>query len=194
VFSTRIAYVVKSTNRYELKVADADGSNPRTALARANRSFRRPGRRTAALAYVSFEAKKPVIYVHSLASGARHVAANFKGSNSAPAWSPGRQEAGGRADQGRQFADLHGQCRRQRLTRIATVLGIDTEPQFSPDGQHIYFTSDRGGSPQIYRVPATGGNAERVTFEGSYNVTPRCRRTARAWPTCPATAAASSSR
>jgi TolB protein len=41
------------------------------------------------------------------------------------------------------------------------------------DGQYIYFTSDRGGSPQIYRIAAGGGNAQRITFEGSYNVTPR---------------------
>ena len=32
--------------------------------------------------------------------------------------------------------------------------------------------SDRGGGPQIYRVPASGGNAERVTFNGSYNISP----------------------
>jgi len=35
------------------------------------------------LAYVSFENKKPVVYVHSLSSGQRIVVANFKGSNSA---------------------------------------------------------------------------------------------------------------
>jgi len=39
--------------------------------------------------------------------------------------------------------------------------------------QFIYFTSDRGGSPQIYRLPAAGGGEpQRVTFEGSYNVSP----------------------
>jgi TolB protein len=47
---------------------------------------------------------------------------------------------------------------------------------FSPDGASIYFTSDRGGSPQIYRMPARGGEAQRVTFEGSYNVSPRISR------------------
>src|SRR5690606_34976657 len=41
------------------------------------------------------------------------------------------------------------------------------------DGQWIAFTSDRGGSPQIYRMPATGGPAQRLTFEGTYNVGPR---------------------
>jgi TolB protein len=59
------------------------------------------------------------------------------------------------------------------LRRLTSSSAIDTEPRFSPDGQWIYFTSDRGGSPQIYRMPANGGDPQRVTFEGSYNVTPR---------------------
>ena len=29
--------------------------------------------------------------------------------------------------------------------------------QWSPDGRYVYFTSDRGGGPQVYRVPADGG-------------------------------------
>ena len=89
VFSTRIAYVVKRGPRYELQIADADGSNAQTALVSRepiiSPAWSPDGTR---LAYVSFEAKKPVVYVHSLASGQRNVAANFKGSNSAPAWSP----------------------------------------------------------------------------------------------------------
>ncbi|MEO7404945.1 MAG: Tol-Pal system protein TolB, partial [Burkholderiales bacterium] len=59
------------------------------------------------------------------------------------------------------------------VRRISNSQAIDTEPVFSPDGRTIYFTSDRGGSPQIYRMAATGGDAQRVTFEGTYNVSPR---------------------
>jgi TolB protein len=33
----------------------------------------------------------------------------------------------------------------------------------------IYFTSDRGGKPQVYRVAAGGGTAERITLEGENN-------------------------
>src|SRR5260364_128146 len=40
------------------------------------------------LAYVSFEHKKPVVYVQYLTSGQRRVVSNQKGNNSAPAWSP----------------------------------------------------------------------------------------------------------
>jgi len=46
---------------------------------------------------------------------------------------------------------------------------ISTEPVWSKDGQHIFFTSDRAGRPHIYRVPARGGDAERITFDGRYN-------------------------
>jgi TolB protein len=57
--------------------------------------------------------------------------------------------------------------------RLTQSSAIDTEANFSPDGQSILFTSDRGGGPQIYRIPAAGGAAQRVTFEGTYNVSPR---------------------
>lgn len=173
-FATRIAYVVKNGSRYELQVADADGQNPQTALASRepiiSPKWSPDGNR---IAYVSFEAKKPVVYVHTLSTGARQVVANFKGSNSAPAWSPdGRRLAVVLTKDGLSQiytvnADGSG------VQRISNSSGIDTEPSYSGDGQSIYFTSDRGGSPQIYRAPASGGSAERVTMEGSYNVSPR---------------------
>ena len=45
--------------------------------------------------------------------------------------------------------------------------------QFTPDGGSLLFTSDRGGSPQIYRLNLANNSVERLTFEGSYNVSPR---------------------
>ncbi|OGA21208.1 MAG: Tol-Pal system beta propeller repeat protein TolB [Betaproteobacteria bacterium RIFCSPLOWO2_02_FULL_67_19] len=174
VFSTRIAYVVKRGNRYELQIADADGAGEETALASfepiISPAWSPDGRR---LAYVSFENKKPVIYVHSLLDGKRHVAANFKGSNSAPAWSPdgSRLAVVLSRDGGSQIFLVNPDG--SGVRRLTQSASIDTEPVYSPDGQYLYFTSDRGGSPQIYRMPANGGDAQRVTFEGSYNVSPR---------------------
>ena len=174
VFSTRIAYVVKRGTKFELQIADADGAGEETALASfepiISPSWSPDGRR---LAYVSFEAKKPVVYVHSLQDGKRQVAANFKGSNSAPAWSPdgSRLAVSLSRDGGSQIYLVNPDG--SNVRRISQSGGIDTEPVFTPDGQSLYFTSDRGGSAQIYRMPANGGEAQRVTFEGSYNVSPR---------------------
>ncbi len=174
IFSTRISYVVKTAGRFELQIADADGGNAQTALA-SKEPIISPvwSPDGSKLAYVSFESKKPVIYVHDLLSGRRHVVANFKGSNSAPAWSPDGKRLAIvlTKDGGSQLyvVNVDG----SGITRLSSSSAIDTEPRFAPDGAQIYFTSDRGGSPQVYRLPATGGTPERVTFEGSYNVTPR---------------------
>ncbi|HEX5094323.1 MAG TPA: Tol-Pal system beta propeller repeat protein TolB [Burkholderiales bacterium] len=174
VFSTRIAYVVKRGTRFELQIADADGANEQAMLV-SNEPIISPawspdGKR---IAYVSFQNKKPIVYVQDIEVPKQRIVANFKGSNSAPAWSPdGARLAVALTRDGTSQIYLINPdgSNLQRLTRS---FAIDTEPFFSRDGRWIYFTSDRGGSPQIYRMPASGGDAERITFDGSYNVSPR---------------------
>jgi TolB protein len=55
------------------------------------------------------------------------------------------------------------------LRRLTSNAAIDTEPTWMPDGRTIVFTSDRGGSAQLYRMSASGGAVQRLTFEGKYN-------------------------
>src|SRR5690606_25886346 len=125
------------------------------------------------LAYVSFEKKKPIIYVQSLVSGQRYVLANFKGNNSAPAWSPDGKRLAIVLTHGANSQIYTINADGTGLKQVTRSRAIDTEPVWSPDGSSIYFTSDRGGSPQIYRMSAAGGSAQRITFEGAYNVSPR---------------------
>ncbi len=175
IFSTRIAFVSKQGNRYRLNVADWDGENVVSPLTSPepiiSPSWSSDGTR---LAYVSFELKKPVVYVHTLTSGQRKAVANFKGSNSAPAWSrDGRTLAVALTQDGLSQIYLINSDGSGSPRRLTSSAGIDTEPVFAPDGKNIYFTSDRGGSPQIYRIGVGGGDATRITFGSTYNVSPR---------------------
>ena len=177
VFSTRLSYVIKEGKRYRLVISDADGQNIRNAMNSGepiiSPSWSPDGKK---VAYVSFEDRKPVIYVHELATGRRIALSNQKGNNSAPAWSPdGRKLAISLSKDGNtQIYSINVDgTGLQRLTRGNT---IDTEPQYSADGRYIYFTSDRGGNPQIYRMSAEGEQAEgvrRVTYKQGFVTSPR---------------------
>jgi dipeptidyl aminopeptidase/acylaminoacyl peptidase len=48
----------------------------------------------------------------------------------------------------------------QRLTQSEAS---STDPEWSPEGDAIYFLSARSGSQQVWRLPLTGGEAVRVT-------------------------------
>ncbi|MBU3604175.1 Tol-Pal system beta propeller repeat protein TolB [Polynucleobacter sp. AP-Kaivos-20-H2] len=177
IFSTRLSYVIKDGKRYRLVISDADGQNIRNAMASGDPiispSWSPDGKK---VAYVSFEDRKPVIYVHELATGRRISLSNQKGNNSAPAWSPdGKKLAISLSKDGNtQIYGINADgTGLHRLTRGNT---IDTEPQYSPDGRFIYFTSDRGGNPQIYRMSSEGEQAEgakRVSFKQGFVTSPR---------------------
>ena len=173
-FATRIAYVTKAGNEYRLEVADSDGEGTQVAL-RSNEPIISPtwSPDGTKVAYVSFENKKPVVYVQDLTNRQRTVIANYRGSNSAPSWSPDGSKLAVALSRNGYTQVYSVNADGSNLRQLTNTNGIETEPQFSADGQFIYFTSDRSGGPQIYRMSANGGDAQRVTFNGSYNISPR---------------------
>jgi TolB protein len=174
MFDSRISYVLKTGNRYALMLADSDGYAPQEILSYTepiiSPSWSPDGSK---LAYVSFEKKKPIIFVQDIATRQRIVLANYKGNNSAPAWSPDGKKLAIVLTQGANSQISIINADGTGLQPLSRSQSIDTEPQWSPDGKWIYFSSNRGGSPQIYRMSPLGGEPQRVTFEGSYNVSPR---------------------
>src|SRR3989338_7452887 len=91
VFSTRIVYVNRQGKKFSLVVADSDGHNEQTVLAQ-NQPIMSPPPAAIHPAVGSSEPGRAGVYVQSLYPNGRVVRAVFRGSNSAPAWSPdGRQ-------------------------------------------------------------------------------------------------------
>jgi len=179
VFDTKVAYVTaeqRGNGRlYSLIVSDQDGENEHKIMESKDPimspAWSPDSRR---VAYVSFEGNKSSVFIQTLRTGNRIKVSSKPGINGAPAFSPdGRKlvlTLGGVDGN----LDIHVLDINSRQTkRLTTHRAIDTEGSWSPDGRHIYFTSDRSGGPQIYRVSANGGAAERVTFDGSYNARPR---------------------
>ncbi|MES2321484.1 MAG: Tol-Pal system beta propeller repeat protein TolB [Pseudomonadota bacterium] len=175
-FATRVAYVNENRGErdYRLEIADADGESVQVAV-RSKEPIISPSWSPdgGKVAYVSFEQRKPVIYVQDLVTGGRKIIVNEKGSNSAPSWAPdgSKLTVALSKDGNTQVYGVNADG--SGLRRLSNSSGIDTEPQYSADGETIYFTSDRSGGPQIYKMSASGGNATRVTFNGSYNISPR---------------------
>jgi TolB protein len=59
------------------------------------------------------------------------------------------------------------------LKRITNNRVIDTEPSWDPSGNFIYFSSERGGRPQIYRVDVNNpSSVARVTWDNISNLDP----------------------
>jgi TolB protein len=181
VFGTQIAYVSEerrpdNSKRFRLIVSDADGENARV-IADSPQPLMSPswspdGRR---LAYVSFEGDQQSVYVQTLRTGTRERVSARPGVNSSPAFSPDGRLLALTLSHDNGNLDIYTlDLTTQVLRQLTTDAAIDTESSWAADGRSLYFTSDRAGGPQVYRVAAEpGSRAERITFEGVYNARPR---------------------
>jgi TolB protein len=178
-FSTRLLYVTAErfsaeNTRFTLQRSDYDGARAVTLLQSRepilSPSFAPDGNR---IAYVSFEQRRPRIFVQHIDTGRREQITSFEGLNSAPAWSPnGNRLAFVLSRDGNPEIYVMDMGSKS-LRRVTNHYAIDTEPFWGKDGQTIYFTSDRGGKPQIYKTNINSGSVERVSFVGNYNASPQ---------------------
>jgi TolB protein len=126
------------------------------------------------LAYVSYKSGVPNVVIRS-ASGGLVGGTNFNSTTSSPAISPSGQLAFSSAisnDGSMEIyvSNLDGSGLR-RLTK--TSKSVNISPRWNPQtGREIAFISDRGGSPQVYVMDASGANQRPLIARGGHADSP----------------------
>lgn len=171
IATSKIAYVAGDS----IRMADYDGFNQR-GFASDGPILRFPqfspdGRY---LAYVSYKSGVANVVVRS-SGGGLVGGTNFNSTTSSPSISPGGQLAFSSAisnDGSMEIyvSNLDGSSPR-RLTRTSKAVNIS--PRWNPrTGREIAFISDRGGSPQVYVMDASGANQRPLISRGGHADSP----------------------
>lgn len=180
---SKIAYIDAvdhgQTRRWQLVIAEADGSEPR-AVMRSDALLMSPAwspdRRRIAL--VAYDRGQAGLYLYELASGALRRITFLPGINGSPAWSPDGNTLAMTISDGKGNTDIalidpHKETKTfDDVRKLTDSPAIDTEASWSPDGRRIAFTSDRSGTPQIWLMNADGSEPRMLTREGQ-NMRPR---------------------
>jgi TolB protein len=172
MFASKIAFVSTGSGNKEIYSCDFDGYSPQQITRNHDISlfpaWSFDGRY---LAYTSYKAGKPDIFIKNLAE-MQEVSVAEKGINITPAWVPGKFELAAAlsfsGDQEIYLLTGTGKI----IKRLTRMRGSDISPTWSPDGKKIAFVSTRSGNPQIYVKDLVSGKVRRLTYKGNYNTQP----------------------
>lgn len=176
-FDSQVVYVAeqgpKNRRRKQIAIMDQDGANHRF-LTNGQSIVLTPrlSPRQDAIVFMSYENRRPSIFLYDLAERRTRRLVSNANLNFAPHFSPdGKWVLFSMAVASN--TDLYRVSvaggEPQRLTNAP---GIDTGGSYSPDGSKIVFESDRGGTQQLYVMNADGSNQRRISFGGGRYATP----------------------
>jgi TolB protein len=170
---TKIAFKAQApTGNGEIYVSDFDGHNAQ-AVTHDNAIVAAPAWVPGRLAiyYTSYQPGTPDIFYHSLSSGQRRIIAGFSGLNTSAAVSPdGSRLAMILSKSGSPnvwVCNADG----SNFKQLTFSPEDESSPCWSPDGQWICFATKIHERRVLAKIPAGGGEVERIPTSGVSNPT-----------------------
>lgn len=171
IFMSKIAFVADEKGRKSIYIMDWDGKRITKTVAKGNIILSpRWSRDGTKLIYSAERDRQWGIYMIDLTNMTERKVFSSKGLNIAGDFLPERNDFvfSSSKDGNPDIYIMKG----NEIIRLTSLYSIEVSPTVSPDGKYIAFTSDRGGTPQIYTMRRDGSDIRRITFEGSYNTSP----------------------
>jgi TolB protein len=176
-FNTRVVFISESgpliNRKKRLAIMDEDGFNAKYLTSGSYMVLTpRFDPTEQKIAYMSYIAGKPRVYIFDIESGHQDMLGEFTNMTFSPRFSPDGNKVVMSLEKG-GVTDIYVMDLRSRAVKqLTNDHSIDTSPSYSPDGRQITFESDRGGSQQIYIMNADGSGAHRISFGAGKNATP----------------------
>jgi eukaryotic-like serine/threonine-protein kinase len=102
-------------------------------------------------------------------SNATRLTRGPEGDHGSPRWSPdGRTIAFDVKAKNGRFDIWTVEVDGSRLRHVTFDPGDENMPSFSRDGRFLYYSSNRTGRHEIWRIPVAGGTEEQLTREGGF--------------------------
>jgi TolB protein len=168
IASTQIAFVSTRSGNKELWAMDYDGANQHELTSLHSISLTpRWSPDASRIAFTCYPTAGALlsaqICMYSMISNKLISWPHYRGTNSAPAWSPDGTKVMFMSSQygnpELSVADADG----SHIKRLTFSNGANTSAAWNPKtGQQVVFVSDRGGTPQLYVMDAAGGGVQKL--------------------------------
>ncbi|HTY88332.1 MAG TPA: hypothetical protein VMB80_12765 [Candidatus Acidoferrum sp.] len=173
IAQTKIACKAQSASgNGEIYVADFDGRNAQ-AVTHDNTIVAAPAWVPGQLAlyYTSYQPGNPDIYYHNLTTGQRRIAAGYSGLNTSAAVSPDGSRVAMILSKSGSPDVWVTNAKSGNLRQLTHTPEDESSPCWSPDGQWICFATKLSERRVLAKIPASGGEIQRIPTTGAPNPT-----------------------
>ena len=166
VFGSKLLYVSKVGRYKEIFISELDGADvkqlTRDKGLAMSPAFSPNGKN---VVFTSYKTRRPELYILDSNGGSARQITSREGLEIGAKFTNQGLMTSAEVRNSSQIVLMS--MKGEVLKQVTDSGSINISPSLSPDGSQVAFCSNRGGNPQIYIAPTSGGEAKRVSFSSS---------------------------